>query len=202
MTTQVYHFTDNARLPWILQSRELRPARNRIAGLPDRDFLWATDNPDRSPSASVPFDMFREGELLLVRFTLDAAGFEPWREAVARMGYWTPQHPENIERAGHDTGDDPSTWYCRGGSLPPQRWLAVEARSHDGEWTPVDPDAKPLIHWRRGLCVPLLGHALYSKRRDCPMGRPDSPTSVGIKHRHADPDPTALGIRARFCKPR
>jgi hypothetical protein len=175
MTTQVYHFTDNGRLPWILHSRELRPSRNRIGGFPDRDFLW--------PSASFPFDMFREGKLLLIRFSLDAADFGPWREAVARMGYWTPQHAENIERAGRDTGDDPSTWYCRGTPLSPQRWLAVEARSHDGPWTHAGPDAKPLKHWRHGLCVQLLGHALYSKR----LRSPDGSTRYVYKRRDQAP---------------
>jgi hypothetical protein len=178
-----HHFTDNGRLPWILHSRELRPSRNRIGGFPGRDFLWATNNPDRSPSASFPFDMFREGKLLLVRFTLDAADFEPWREAVFRMVYWTPQHAEDIERAGRDTGDDPSTWYCRRTALPPQRWLAVEARSHDGEWTPVDPDAKPLRHWRHGLCIPLLEHALYSK----PLRSPGGSTRYAYKRRDQAP---------------
>ncbi len=31
----VYHYTDTGRLPWILQSGELRPGRNKIAGYPD-----------------------------------------------------------------------------------------------------------------------------------------------------------------------
>jgi hypothetical protein len=39
----LYHFTDTARLPWILLTRQLEPGRNQVGGYPV-DFLWATTN--------------------------------------------------------------------------------------------------------------------------------------------------------------
>jgi hypothetical protein len=50
---RVYHFTSIFRLPWILASAELQPGRNKIGGLPDPDFLWATTSDKGSRSASL-----------------------------------------------------------------------------------------------------------------------------------------------------
>jgi len=52
MTDFVSHLTDNARLPWILRSAELRPGANRIGGYPDPDFVWATINKRGSRKAA------------------------------------------------------------------------------------------------------------------------------------------------------
>jgi hypothetical protein len=70
----VYHYTSIARLPWILESGELRPGRNKIGGFPDPDFLWATTSDKGSRTASL------EGlrDAAVIRFTLDAADFEEW----------------------------------------------------------------------------------------------------------------------------
>jgi hypothetical protein len=42
MTTRLYHYSDTARLPWILDTGDLRVGRNKIGNFPDPDFLWAT----------------------------------------------------------------------------------------------------------------------------------------------------------------
>jgi hypothetical protein len=64
----VYHFTDTTRLPWIIDSGELQPGKNRIGGYP-LDFLWATSslNGDRTSSASSKqaLKLWRSGALNL-----------------------------------------------------------------------------------------------------------------------------------------
>ena len=44
MSEVVYHFTNSARLPWIIETCELRPGLNRVGDYPNPDFLWATTN--------------------------------------------------------------------------------------------------------------------------------------------------------------
>ena len=74
----VYHFTGTIRLPWILESGEVRPSPNRIGGYP-ADFLWATtdENGDRTSAAAGKAirKLWREGHLLLIRFILDPRRF-------------------------------------------------------------------------------------------------------------------------------
>jgi hypothetical protein len=84
VTEHVYHFTDTARLPWILRSGELRPGANRVGGYPDPDFLWATVDSRGARSASGGGQGYREGLVRLVRFTLRAEDFEPWPGILRR----------------------------------------------------------------------------------------------------------------------
>jgi hypothetical protein len=41
ITGSVYHFTNTARLPWILASGELRPGANKLGWAPV-ECIWAT----------------------------------------------------------------------------------------------------------------------------------------------------------------
>jgi hypothetical protein len=54
LQARVYHFTDTARLPWIIQTGELRPDPHRLGGFP-ADFVWATLNAggDRTSAAGL-----------------------------------------------------------------------------------------------------------------------------------------------------
>src|SRR5215203_1119572 len=104
----VFHFTDTARLPWILASGELRPERNRIGGFPDLDFLWATTSPIGDRSASCGAQDYREGMTRLVRITLHVEDFEPWPQITARFPAWTADHIRQLESAARQSS--PQDW--------------------------------------------------------------------------------------------
>jgi hypothetical protein len=70
----VFHFTDTARLPWILATGELRPGRNAIWDFPSADFLWATTDARGDRTASVDRKALRKGFTREVRFTLTVCG--------------------------------------------------------------------------------------------------------------------------------
>jgi hypothetical protein len=137
MADLVYHFTDTARLPWILRSGELRPGSNKIGELPDPDFLWATTDSrgDRTASSSLQSEHYRSGRARMVR-TLRADDFEPWREAVSRFPAWKTAHVEMLERVAKRL---PVTWCCRTEPLPRSRWVAIDTRSYvDKTWRLFD----------------------------------------------------------------
>jgi hypothetical protein len=50
--TKLYHFTNTARLLWIVGAKELRPNCNQIGGFPSPDFLWATTRSQGDRTAS------------------------------------------------------------------------------------------------------------------------------------------------------
>jgi hypothetical protein len=52
MNNHVYHFTDTARLPWIIETGELQLGSNRIGDFP-ADLLWATTNSESDLTSSV-----------------------------------------------------------------------------------------------------------------------------------------------------
>ena len=135
-TGVVYHFTDTARLPWILMSGELRPGSNRIGGMPSRDFLWATIDLRGDRSASLSLEMYREGRTRMVRFTLQADDFEPWRQLIDRHPAWTS---DCIERLVRTARSSPNTWHIRAEPLPSRSWISVETRSYaDNRWLPFE----------------------------------------------------------------
>ena len=173
----VYHFSDTLRLPWILESGELRPNPARIVGLPPH-FLWATTSKigDRTSSAADPavLKLWREGELQLVRFVLKAAEFENWEEA-ARLSSWTKIETEALKKAARHLGE-PNTgnWRSRSGPLPISSALRVEAKSYrGGRWVP--------LHVNRDSCVTIenkphfrgiaIGNRVYCAiRKSTPFG--------------------------------
>jgi|1185.fasta_scaffold127551_2 hypothetical protein len=138
----VFHFTDTARLPWILASGELRPGRNQLGGFPDPDFLWATTSPIGDRSASGGYQGYREGVTRLVRITLQAEDFEPWPQITARFPAWTADHSRRLESAARQSS--PQGWRCRVEPLPRHRWLAIETRTYvDKQWRALPLDVLP-----------------------------------------------------------
>ena len=128
--SNVYHFTDTGRLPWILDTSELRPCRmKKLGGFPD-DFLWATTNENGAQTASVFYEGsgYKEGQVWLIRFTLSATDFEPWPEATKRNPAWTKAHIERLN--GNLNGDNPADWWTSCGSLGRSKWLSIHARSY------------------------------------------------------------------------
>lgn len=136
----VYHFTDTARLPWIISSGELRPSTNRRNGFP-LDLLWATTNPagDKTASASYAKQLHKDGVIQLVRFTLNADSFAPWREVVLGLPGWTEQHAADLEKAAKAAGQDTSPWRCRVAPVRDYDWIVVDAKRHNEGWRRIDP---------------------------------------------------------------
>lgn len=144
----LYHHTDTARLPWILRSGELRAGRNAIGGFPDPDFLWVTGRPegDRTSSASRG-KALSCGYVRLVRFTLPADEFEPWRDVMARYPQWTSEQIQRLIDVARQKGlsaADINSWQTRLDPLPRPKWIAIETRSWtDKRWKPLSVDTKP-----------------------------------------------------------
>lgn len=142
MSGLVYHYTDTARLPWILRDGELRAGRNLIGGFPNPDFLWASTLPIPDGTASsagkASLAELRNGNTQTVRFTLRDKDFQAWPEIITDFPAWTPSEVRRLERAAR-SGSNPRNWRCRAGSLPRTAWLAVEARGwSDVVWAPID----------------------------------------------------------------
>ncbi|HEX9231343.1 MAG TPA: hypothetical protein VF869_05515 [Jatrophihabitantaceae bacterium] len=134
----VYHFTDTARLPWILTAGELRPGRNRVGGFPSPDFLWATTDERGDRTSALSRQGLRRGMVRAVRFTLAAEDFEPWPQAHTRFPQWTPDQVARLERLVREQGVSPLCWRCRVDSLAANRWLKIETRTYTTPWTAFD----------------------------------------------------------------
>lgn len=174
----VYHFTDNVRLPWILKSGVLNISASNTGPFPKLDFLWATSMSTRCPTATIcnSMHLYKEGKLLLVRFTLDVRQFYPWRTVMARYPIWTPDMIELLAETGKALGDDPDTWYCREAPLPKSDWLALAVRSYTIPWTYISMDHALEPGAQGSLAIPVLGRSVFSK----PMKLADGRTSYQV----------------------
>ena len=164
----VYHFSDTARLPWILRSGELRPGRNRIGGFPDPDFLWATTEAagDLTSSANRG-EPYRSGKMRHVRFALESALFFPWQQVAERFPQWTVDEMERLVRAAKGSAK-PSAWWCCADPVPLSSCLYIETRSYnDNRWVslPRDAEARPVdgLHGGLWLGVKIAGRLFASR---------------------------------------
>lgn len=155
----LYHYTDTARLPWILSSGVLRPSENRIGGM-QQDVLWATSNPagDRSASIDRGGD-WRGGDLLHVRFALDEADFQPWSEARGTLGW----PATDVSRLETTKGAEPAAWWIRREPLMIDGTV-IEIRSYaDNRWRAVDLEA-PMDAGRGAMLIQIGRRAFGSIR--------------------------------------
>ena len=139
-TRKIYHFTDTARLPFILNSRKLIPQPDPMEDLPSSNFLWATtdEHGDRTASAMHRWDedTWCNDFVRLVRITLAAKDFEPWSEIITTK--WSPENIKLMEGRARAWGVSTGTWRCRTAPLALEQWLAVETRSFLGSWHPFE----------------------------------------------------------------
>jgi hypothetical protein len=139
----VYHFTDSMRLPWIIETGELRVGQNKRSSLPF-DFLWATTNKLGDKTATVLAvknrGFFREGLTRLVRFSLDAADFMKWSDVPELFSEWTLEHIERSQKMANEIGETNfSAWRCRATPLPLSSAIAAETRTYvSTTWKPFD----------------------------------------------------------------
>ena len=154
---KLFHFTDTARLPWILQAGELRPGRNKISNTADPDFLWATPDINGDRTAAACMQAYRSGQTQLVRFTLTLGDFEPWPNIVKRYQQWTREQIERLEQAARQRGSGPERWHCRVDALPAEKWLAIETKSYSDKWK--------LSVSRDPISVPNIGRGVIIDRK-------------------------------------
>jgi hypothetical protein len=168
-----YHHTDTVRLPWIIETGELRPALNNRVGFPT-DFLWATTNElgDRTSSAMSPEGrrLRRNGLSQFVRLTLDPADFSSFPEMIKRHPEWTKNHIDLLIRGAKAMGEDCiGRWLCRDQALPLTRVIRAEAKSYAaGRWVEIDLSPGRCIAKRshphtRGV---VIGEQAYMARRE------------------------------------
>ena len=142
-------------MPWIIEAGELRLSiRNGFVPsdiIPQRDFLWATTNPegDRTSAPMRPGnrELYHQGGVQLIRFTLPGDGFIPWRDIPKVAPEWTPDLVAELEKAAPDYGETGfEKWRCRSDPLPLTQVLAVDAKSiasgeertiESGSWKPI-----------------------------------------------------------------
>lgn len=185
----VYHFTDSLRLPWIIGSGELRPSLNQIGGFPI-DFLWATTSAvgDRTCTSQIGAikQLYRDGGIQMVRFSLPADAFLHWRQAVAQFPEWTPHHVAALEYSAQHFGETETginNWRCRVTPLPIAS-ATVEAKSYaGGRWVPIDDITKKIIvlsDVRNGRGV-IIGERVYkSARQTSNLDEPGKYTPLGV----------------------
>lgn len=130
----IYHFTDSAHLPHILLSGELRPGRATVGGFPDPDFLWATAS-SVGDNTITGYNMYKSGQVSLVRFALDQSRFFSWREAQLHNPAWEDRHIRALETRAN--GANPDHWFCSMESYPLSDILAVDIRTYRGAWAPA-----------------------------------------------------------------
>jgi hypothetical protein len=156
----VYHFTDTVRLPWIVESGELRAGSNRIGGYPD-DFLWATTAHQGDRTAS-GMQGYRQGITGLVRLALHAEDFELWPDILAGFPQWTDAHVRSLAAAARRQGEmDFTRWRARAEPLPLSRVLTIEAKTFTSNWRSVDLADACLQHHHSDMRGCLLGGTVY-----------------------------------------
>jgi hypothetical protein len=161
--THVHHFTNTARLPWILSSGELRPGANAVGKFPDPEFVWATTDHRGSRTAAIR-PGYRDGTWLLVRFTLSIDDFKPWARIPSLYPTWTPEAVERLERSGRKMGDDPAQWWCRIEPLPLSRAVAIETKAYrDPTWTALR--SREVIHLPDGMLGIVIGKTLFCSKQ-------------------------------------
>jgi hypothetical protein len=145
MMSNVFHFTDTMRLPWILDADELRPgtaSRINYKGLPLLNFVWGTSAAiantaqlfwEWTPEGAVRSNTYEAGLIWLVRFTLSDEDFVPWPDALKERPEWADRI-EHMNTLSISQGDNPEEWWTHSGSLDRSKWLAIDAKSYDGSW--------------------------------------------------------------------
>jgi hypothetical protein len=162
MAALVYHHTEIARLPWILDAGALRPGRCTVGNYPDPDFLWGTVCAAGSRTAAIGNSPVR------VRFALRADDFEKWSGVLALHPAWTADHVARLNRGAR--GDDPGDWRVRAAPLPLDRVLSIETRTRSTGWQLHEPRGLVQVNCdARGV---LVGETMWLSQQITPADAP------------------------------
>lgn len=129
----LYHFTNLARLPWIVAAGELQIGNNRKGDFPDPDPLWATTDARGDRTATGCIEYFKHHSVL-VRMTLDPEDFGDWREVLAACPEWTSAHMDRLAKIGLEMRGDPTKWRARLTPLPLAKVKATHIKKYSGSW--------------------------------------------------------------------
>jgi hypothetical protein len=167
----LYHFTDTARLPWILLDGYLRPGLNRIGNFPS-EFIWATESSAVDRTAAANIEGLRRNVTRQVRFTLNTADFFPWREVGRRYPEWGPFQIDRLEQKARLFNQSPAGWHCRRDPLPIEG-IEIHTRSYlDKTWKPFVGDQMATVPGNYGtLGVVIDGNIYMSACVPDPSGR-------------------------------
>lgn len=157
MSRHLYHHTSQMALPRILRDGELRPIIMRpertaeLNGLfPNAgdapEFVHATSDLHRDGMSTIDLSIAEErgrklyeaGELLKVRFTVDAEDFEPWRAVVGREPLWSQEFIEIAAQGAQAHGSNSSSWYSRREPLPLSKVIAIHVKRFNKPWVEFD----------------------------------------------------------------
>ena len=168
----IYHHTDTARLPFILKSGELRPGRNKIGGLPDPDFLWATTDHQGDATASADRSgHYRSGKVRHVRFALVSSDFITWADIPALFPSWTPPHIELLESSARMKSTSPASWFCRVEPLSLLQVARIETWSYtNNRWTLLDKQDVTEDDAQGWLAIAIGGKTYASRTFEGPHG--------------------------------
>jgi hypothetical protein len=172
----IFHHTDSARLPWIINAGTLMPATDTAFGIyPDPDFLWATTDPRGDPTATASQGRarqgYRDGDLAMVRFALDEADFLPWTAIRELYPQWTPEVCALLERTA--TPRVVAGWRCRVAALPADRWGRIEFRTWSRPaWRKLEDRAVSADPLTGALWIKLDGARYFSRRIAAPGQAP------------------------------
>lgn len=163
-----YHFTDTARLPFILRDGYLRPGRNRLGGFPSPDFLWATTNHAVDATAT-GYDGYRKGITRLVRITLERSDFQPIWRVIAEHPAWTAAHLGRLIATAQGSNSD--AWLARSQPLRSDRWIRIESRSYaDRQWAQMAISTVPIDLGAGRLGIEIGGKIYWSAQFEGPRG--------------------------------
>jgi hypothetical protein len=164
----VYHFTDTARLPWILKDGWLRPSDNHV--IYPRDFLWATTDERGSRSSSVlapkTKGAYCDGRVALVRFTLASEAFIPWPMILDAYPEWTESHRLLLEKTARQMGDTAiENWRCRAEPIGLSCVIAVHAKAYVGAWKKLESPASVRVSGHPDVLGVRIGGRSYFSRQ-------------------------------------
>jgi hypothetical protein len=119
-------------------------------------------------------DTYRRG-FPIIRFTLHAEDFTPWREIPRRFPAWTPEQVRRLETNRKGRICSPALWWCRAEPLPRERWIEVAAKTyHDNTWRTLPYKIEGVQYGPNILGITINRKNFYSL---CNPGRPGRATT-------------------------
>jgi hypothetical protein len=189
MTAIAYHYTDAARLPFILASGHIRPSRHiRAKVCPDvpEGVTWFTTHRRGDPSAAASHNA---GAAPRVRLCIPLNATLDWREACRRVG-WPESDLELAARRGRKCGSRVDAWRA----VPEPVSLAAVEDVHvlrpGGVWQPM---GEPVFRVQGDIAVIAFEGALYGVQRRVVPGL--GSTAYAVRHDFAHAPGEAAVLR-------
>ena len=118
----IYHYTNMARLPWIMNELSLRPSRPHTTK--ETPLVWGTR--DAKGEATAGF--------VNVRFLLGSLSFDRWNARNAKRLGFSVKARNVIDRTGREAGSDPANWWVCDQPVPIGHVPIQYLRDRDDTW--------------------------------------------------------------------